>query len=109
MSPQRIARNLMETINDKILALDVRASLERSPHPQDFSSVTVTIKNGRAILTGTVGTWKSYVAAGVLTQKVQDVLNVDNRLLVAPTGERRPIGTSTSYQRPLREEILHSS
>jgi osmotically-inducible protein OsmY len=79
--------NHIEVVPDAALP-DVRRRIVRALHRNadiDARHVDVTIHNGTATLTGTVGSWLQHQAAELAAANAPGIHAVDNRILVVPS------------------------
>ena len=78
--------NHIEVVPDTV-GTDVRKRIVRALHRHadiDASQINVTISDGTAALTGTVGSWLQHQAAELAAASAPCVHTVDNRLLIVP-------------------------
>lgn len=83
MTPSQIAKNLIERIDEKIVALDIRAALEKVLHPDVMRSIDVRVHEGSVILTGTIGSWQRFFEAQRALSSIAQGKHIQNRLAVA--------------------------
>ena len=91
MGPSQIAKNIISQIEDKILALDVRAALSRSLNVRYASFIDVSVKKGIVTLSGHLPDDENRKAANITASTVKGVVGVVDRVSLLPSEHRQRV------------------
>jgi len=103
MTPSQIAKNLIERIDEKIVALDIRAALEKSIGKEEVRPIQITVTKGSTTLTGRIASWEHFFAAQKALSRFPAAGSVRNDLVVVADG----LESNNRDDMPRKRFVMH--
>lgn len=97
MTPSQIAKNLIERIDEKIVALDIRAALEKSVGAETLQSIRIHVQQGSVIVSGTLGSRERFFGLQRALSVAAPGRTIQNRLSVAPPQQNEGTDERPTY------------